>query len=80
MNSLVYGHPLDGSSRILDMDPLSRVREATEARTAAESEWRDAIREAMDAERRTAQGYSVADVVKAAGVSRPRVYQIVEGR
>lgn len=67
-------------SRILDMDPLTRLREATEARAKAESEWRDAIRDAMDAASRAEHEYSVADVVTAAGVSRPRVYQIVEGR
>lgn len=70
---------LDNVSRKLDtppMDPLTRLRDATKAREEAESEWRDAIRDAMDAKARTEQGYSVADVVTAAGVSRPRVYQI----
>ena len=69
--------PLDNPSSLLDtppINPLTRLREATEARATAEKEWRDAIRVAMEAR----DGYTVADVVEASGVSRPRVYQIVE--
>lgn len=52
-------------------DALAKLREATEA---AERDWKAAIRRAMNA------GVSPTEVAEAAGVSRPRVYQIRDDR
>lgn len=53
-----------------DDEFLERVRQLTAGRTAAEEEWRTAIKAAIRA------GLRVADIAAAAGVSAARVYQI----
>lgn len=52
------------------MAPLTRVRRATARRSAAEAEWREAVREAVRA------GESLRAVAAAAGVSHVRVLQV----
>ncbi len=51
--------------------PLTRVKRATKRRAAADEEWRVAIREAH------AEGESLRAIARAAGVTNPRVHQIV---
>lgn len=50
---------------------LTRVKRATKRRAAAEEEWRVAIRETH------AEGESLRAIAKVAGVSNPRIHQIV---
>jgi transposase-like protein len=52
------------------MLPLNRVRRATARRTAAEQEWREAVKDAVKA------GESLRTVAGAAGVSHVRVLQV----
>ena len=52
-------------------DSLARVRRATKRRTDSEDEWRASIRAAVS------EGKSLRVVAEAAGVSNPRVHQIV---
>lgn len=52
-------------------DPLARVTKAARARAASEREWRAAIKAAH------ADGRSLRKIGAAAGVSHPRVLQIV---
>lgn len=50
---------------------LARVKRATKRRAESDRAWRDAIREAH------AEGESLREIAKAAGVSHVRVLQIV---
>jgi transposase-like protein len=52
------------------MRPLTRVRRATARRSRTETEWREAIRQAV------ADGHTLRAVAEAAGVSHVRVLQI----
>jgi hypothetical protein len=57
-------------------DPLARVRRATKrrnlpARQRVDAEWRDAIRAAH------AEGATLRAIAEAAGITNPRVHQIV---
>lgn len=55
-------------------DAAEELRLLREAADKAERRWRAAIRAALDA------GVSPTEVAEAAGVSRPRVYQIRDDR
>jgi hypothetical protein len=55
-------------------DQLARVKRATRKRATADQEWRAAIRDAV------AAGQSLRTVAAAAGVTNPRVHQIVNHR
>lgn len=50
---------------------LARVKRATKRRAASDEEWRAAIREAAQS------GASLREIAKVAGVSNPRVHQIL---
>lgn len=53
------------------MQPLTRVRRATKRRTQADQEWREAIIAAHK------DGASLRAIAEAAGVTNPRIHQIV---
>lgn len=57
--------------------PLKIVRRASDRLTQAEQQRDSLIREAFEPWCRRQYGYTVDDIAEAAGLSRPRVYQIV---
>jgi cell division protein FtsL len=55
-------------------DTLTQIRRLTAARAGIETEWRQLIQAAI------ADGYRVAEIAEAAGITATRVYQIRDNR